>query len=186
MTIKKIVKLSLIGGFAGGLESLAGYGLSFILPKHPLWTDFLLNGFLFTIVGAAIAISIIKMMPELQPKKSKIILSGIIGGLLAGLFFHFGIGLYMGIIIYSVVIGFTFILFKIPKIALRIGLGGILGGFSGVLIAVFFSGIWFLFHKVLPLLQEQIAVISMISMNSIIVYFMNLGMLISIKKERES
>jgi hypothetical protein len=182
MGIKKIMKLSLIGGLSGGIESLIGFLSSLILPKHTLLFDFFLGGLFFTIVGVGIVISLIIAIPELFEKKFNILIIGVIGGFIAGLFFHFGIGLYLSIAIYSVFIGFAIKLLQVPKIALKISSGGILGGFGGSIISTIFLLGWLTLQESHPILQNQLSIISVIISTFVITYFMNFGMLVAISK----
>lgn len=183
MEIKKAIKLSSIGGLSGGLETLILYFLGRIVQTHSLTLDIIINGLTFTIVGAGIIISLIFAIPQLKEKKNKLLAGGIIGGFCAGLFFHWGsIFLFIGVMIFSASIAFVIKFSGMPQ-ALRIFLGGILGGFGSFSLAGVFLISWFHVTPLYSALQEQLSFIGGIIYYAIIIYFMNFGMLIAVKKE---
>jgi hypothetical protein len=182
MDIKKALKLSFIGGVSGGLETLILYILGLTIQTKSLTLDIIMNGLTFTIVGTGLMSSFIFGMPHLKEKKTKLLIGGIIGGFSAGLFFHLGIGQYLGIIILSASIAFVIKISGMPK-AFRIFIGGVLGGFGSISLAGFFIISWSRIELSYPILRDQFSVVSMIIHAAIIIYFMNFGMLLAVKKE---
>jgi hypothetical protein len=165
--IKKGLLLSFSGGIAGGLESLIAYLFSFITVQKSLLFDFIVAGVVFSIVGVGLIMSFILILPQKIERKTTILFSGAICGFLAGLFFHFGMGLYFGIIILSVFIGCTLRLLHLTTSPGRIILGGILGGFSGVGLSAFSF-----------LVQTSSgSILSTIFSTAVITYCVNLGMI---------
>ncbi len=182
---KKVLKLSLIGGLSGGLETMTAYILGLVIQTHSLTLDIIISGFIFTIVGAGIMFSFIVAMPQLKEKKSKLLVGGIIGGFCTGLFFHLGMGQYLGMIILPASIAFVIKILRIPQ-ALRIFLGGILGGFGSVSLAGIFVISWSRVELLYPILQNQLSIIPTIIYTIIIIYFINFGMLPAFPKQERA
>jgi hypothetical protein len=164
---KKGLLLSLLGGCAGGLETFIAYLFSFITIQKSLLFDFIIAGIVFSIVGAGIIMSFILIFPKKIERKSILLLAGVVCGFFAGLFFHFGIGLYVGIIILSIFIGFILRILNLTTSAARIILGGILGGICGVVLSAF--------SFVLSTSSDSI--VKTIISTAIITYCINLGMI---------
>lgn len=175
--LKKIIILSLIGGVSGAIESIVAYAFSFIIAVHNLIAALFFGGVGFIIVGTGLIIPLIVAVPEFAEKKFSLLIFGAIGGFIAGIFFHFGIGLYLGIVIYSVFIGL--------KTAWEISIGGIIGGFGGVIVSTFFLMALLFAQKAYPALENQVSILAPIISTTLIIYFMNFGMLISLKWKKE-
>lgn len=174
MNTLKVAKLALLGGCAGGIETLALFGISLLnLNKCSLYVDFLLGGLFFIIVGIGIMTSFIISDRAFSAKKNKTLIIGSIGGFLSGLFFHFGIGLYIGIIIFSIIVGIGLRVINIDR-SIFVMLGGMVGGIWGVVSSTF----------VLLLLLTTTgnsSIISSILSTALITFFINFGMLYAYK-----
>jgi len=177
MRLKKIILLALIGGLSGFVESLVAFLFSLILPTHTLFLDIFIGGVIFSIAGAGLVVPLIMSISELSGKRLYILTCGIIAGFFAGLFFNFGNGLYLGIVVYSIFLGFALKALQIPKFVWRISTGGIVGGFMGIIVSTLFLMAWLFAQKAYPSLENQLSIVSTILSTSLITYFMSFGML---------
>lgn len=157
----------------------AAFILGLVLPHHSLTWDFILGGAAFTIVGGGVVLSLIIANPQWKEKKTQLLSGGIISGFIAGLFFHFGIGLYFGIIIFSVCI---YLLLKVLRIfeAPRIFLGGVIGSVIGCILSSLFQLGWSHIELSYPIFRGQLSIVTTTINTAIIIYFLNLGILLSI------
>jgi len=185
LLFKEKLKKSLIGGLSGALETIAAFILGIVLPPHNLALDFILGGITFTVVGTGIILSLIISNPRWKEKRKKLLLGGIISGFIAGLFFHFGIGLYFGIIIFSFAISFLIQMLRIVD-AKKIFLGGVIGGFIGSIFASFALMGWSHVESSYPIFQNQLSIFTTIINTAIIIYFLNLGILLFIGESAEN
>jgi len=159
--------VSLLGGGAGALETFIAYLFSFITIQKSLPFDFIIAGIVFSIVGVGIIMSFILIFPQKIKRKTTPLLAGAFCGFFAGLFFHFGIGLYVGIIILPIFIGFTLRILNLTTSTARIILGGILGGFAGVGLSAFSFAVS----------NNSDSIVRTIVSTAIITYCINLGMI---------
>jgi hypothetical protein len=175
--IQKSLTTSLIGGLAGGLETAAAFILGLVLPHHTLTWDFILGGAAFTIVGAGVALTLIIANPQWKERRTQLLSGGIISGFIAGLIFHIGIGLFGGIILFSVSISLMAKILRLSG-ASKIILGGCAGGLIGVELGVLVQlGLsHYLFDSTFA------AIIN----TAIIIYFLNLGILLSIGESTDN
>ncbi len=175
MGARQAVKLAFIGGLSGGIW----YFMAFSYPS--LFSGILFRGLLFSIVGVGVSITLILAIPELSSEKGKMLLGGVAAGFCAGLF---PLRLfYSGVIILPILIGITIKLLRVPKIALRISCGGILGGVAGA----FFSLLPWLSLKssfvYLSLkMQYHATTLTGTVSSSMLFYLLTLGMLITVRK----
>ena len=180
MKIIRAIKLSFIGGASGFLDVVIAYILSLIIQTHSLTLDFIMNGLIFIVVGEGVMLSFIFATAQSKEKKAKLLIGGIIGGFCTGLFFHFGIGQYVGIIIFSALIALIFKMISSPQ-ASKIFLGGCLGGLGSSIFSGIFLISWSRIESTHIFFQNQLSIIPTIVNTVIIVYFMNFGMLIAMK-----
>jgi len=162
--VRVIVLYALIGGLSGLFETAIAFILGQTVATYNLAVSFLINGLTFTVVGAGVIMSLTLSVAELSGKRGKTLIGGMVAGFLSGLFFHFGIGLYIGIVILSATIAF---LAKIlgAQHSSQIFLGGILGGYGSLFLSIIFMS------------NSPTWVFTALS-TATIVYFITFGMLV--------
>lgn len=161
-----IMLYALVGGFSGLFETVIAYILGRNIMADTLMLSFFINGLAFTIVGVGVIISLTFLLPELARKVGKALSGGMVAGFLTGLFFHFGFGLYVGIIVLSATIALLVKMLGAPHSA-RIFIGGILGGFGSIFLSIIF-------------LRDQPTLLFTALSTATNVYFITFGMLVSL------
>ena len=160
-----IMLYALIGGLSGLLETIIAYILGRNIVIHNLALSFTINGLAFTVVGAGVIMSLTFSVPELSGKVGKALSGGMVAGFLAGLFFHFGIGLYIGIVILSAATAFLIKMLGAPH-SERIFIGGVLGGYGSIFLSIIF-------------MSDQPTWVFTTLSTATIIYFITFGMLAS-------
>lgn len=177
---KKVLKLSCVGGATGMIYYILAIFLSNYIEKTPLIADVILGGILFIPVGLGIVFSIILLQPQLKDKKKLLLVGGGISSFIAGIFFMWGIAVYVSIVIFPIGLAITIKLADLKSLGLRIIIGGIIGGIFGIFLGVLLWLGAFEFQKIVPNLRGNIFDTTLATLNTmIIIYFLNLGILVA-------
>lgn len=163
--VVRVATISLIGGSAGLLDTIVIYLAGRTMKPHNLALDFLINGLSFTIVGVGVVIALLWAAPELRANRTKSIVGGIVAGFCAGLFYHFWIGQYIGILIFCAVLSLIVHILG-GQSAGRLFIGGVIGGFGSIFLNIIFTSIF-------P------SMLSIIVYNGVNIYFLTFGMLVA-------
>lgn len=178
----RLLKLSFIGAFAGIIYYILSILFSYYTKNTQLIVDMTVGGIIFMMVGWGIILSIMLFQPQLKGNK-KLFAGGGIGGFIAGIFFPWGIGIYVALIVFPVILAATIRLAGVKKVWLKVMVGGIFGGIAGIVISTALASAILILQQSVPGLKSEVFNVAYsASIIGIIVYFCNLGILIGIKQ----
>ncbi len=167
-----VSRLSLIGGISGGIETLAVLALNRLFPQHSLLLDLLIGGLCFSIVGLGISISCSIAMAALRIERRRLLIGGTICGFISGLFFNFGMFIYLSMFLFSLSFAFLAKALGLPH-PVRLFVGAISGALIGFMAATLLIMGWSHLRFLAPFYS-----IPAILYTIVITYFINFGVLL--------
>lgn len=176
-SLMKIILLSLIGGSAGGISALIASLLTNIFSPHSLFILILMLSIIYSMSGLAIAYTLYLF---LQLKKSKLLIAGLVGGSLFGIFVGFGtFGYYIAFIPLIVCLGIA----VGGKNIIRVALGAFMGVVSGNILVTLIIIVMYSTNKSL-IASSPFTEYAGILMISFVFYWLNFGTLLAVKRNK--
>lgn len=167
-----VSRLSFIGGISGGIDTLAVLALNRLFPQHSLLFDSLIGGLCFSIVGLGISISCSIAMPTIKNKRTKLLIGGIMCGFTSGLFFNFGMFIYLSMFSFSLSFALLAKALGQPH-PLRLFVSAMLGALIGFMVVTLLIMGWSHFRFLAPFYSIPAILYAMV-----ITYFINFGILL--------
>ncbi len=182
LTIRHIMKLSLIGGSCGLLSILVGKLTSFFM-NISFFMNVVIGSISFIITGVGIAISLLKIGNPALISKRKLLFCGIMGGILLGMSLSFGIiGYYFAFILFSIILSIGT---KNIKIGFKLISGALSGIIVGIILNTFFAIIIYSLGKFLgkSFIINSSNILAVLSI-PVILYFLNFGVLFMLRSTK--